>query len=261
MRVTPLQLNLIWHQPAANRAHIASCIKDLAHKTDLIVLPEMFTSGFTQFPEDINQQDSTIEWMQTQAAASGAAIVGSLAFEKALAGVAEQAPFVNRMVFVEPNGDVHTYDKVHLFRMAGEHKRYQAGTGRKVIAYRDWRILLTVCYDLRFPVFCRNQNDYDMMLCVANWPAARRMHWRSLLQARAIENHAYVIGVNRVGIDGNGLEYSGDSMVLDMKGEYLFDGAGGKESHSTVLLDKQTLCDYRESFPVWQDADPFTLLT
>lgn len=258
IRVTVAQINCLWHRPDANRQYLAELFSEVAGKTDLIVLPEMFTSGFTQFPEKVDSQYS-IEWMQQQAERCNAAIVGSLAVELPAADEMDSSDFVNRLVFVEPSGVYHYYDKVHLFTMADEHKRYRAGNERKLIHYQGWRILPIICYDLRFPVFCRNQNDYDLMLCVANWPFARRLHWRSLLQARAIENQAYVVGVNRVGTDGNGLQYNGDSMVISMQGEHLFDGQAGKEALVTVALEQEALKQYRDKFPVWQDADGFTL--
>ena len=260
LRVTPAQVDCLWHKPEENRQRLAQLFLAISGKTDLIVLPEMFTSGFTQFPEAVNCQSPTIEWMQAQAARHNTAIAGSIAVQTQAASDGTKASYVNRLVFVEPSGEYHTYDKVHLFTMADEQLRYQPGNERKVIEYRGWRILLTICYDLRFPVFCRNQNDYDLMLCVANWPEARRVHWRALLQARAIENQGFVIGVNRVGTDGNGLHYTGDSMVVDMLGEHLFDGSTGIETLPVVNLDKKALEVYREQFPAWQDADNFKLL-
>ncbi|MFT5118931.1 MAG: omega-amidase, partial [Kiritimatiellia bacterium] len=173
--------------------------------------------------------------------------------------------FVNRLFFVTPgsdgdgDGELHYYDKCHLFAMGGEHERYQPGKQRSVVNYKGWRFLLTVCYDLRFPVFCRNRNDYDVMLCVANWPQSRRHPWRTLLQARAIENQAYVLGVNRVGKDGNGLEYSGDSMAVNFWGEIVADGPQGKEQLLNATLDRETLLAARKSFPVANDADAFEL--
>lgn len=260
LRITAAQVDCAWHQPEANRQRLSKLLANVAGATDLILLPEMFTSGFTLFPESFDGEAESLRWMQEQANSLNAAIAGSLAFQIAEPSETLSTPnYVNRFIFVEPSGNHHYYDKVHLFKMGDEHKRYQAGGERKIIEYRGWRILLTVCYDLRFPVFCRNQNDYDLMCCVANWPSSRRLHWRSLLQARAIENQAYVAGVNRVGVDGKDLHYGGDSMVLDMKGEPLFDGGDGRESISTVALDYAALTRYREQFPAWQDADAFTL--
>ena len=255
LRVSLVQTDLVWHDPAANLKQLASTLAPLAEETDLIVLPEMFTSGFTTHPETVADGHIATRWLIDQAARLKAAITGSIACQ--VEAAADQPAFVNRLLFVTPEGEVMHYDKVHLFRMADEHKRYQAGGQRTIINYCGWRLLLTVCYDLRFPVFCRNQNDYDGMVCVANWPAVRRHHWRSLLQARAIENQAYVFGVNRVGIDGNDLSYSGDSLAIDFSGETLIDQEG--EWLKTVTASQSRLQQYRDRFPAWKDADTFSL--
>lgn len=266
LRLTLVQTALHWHNPEANRQLLQNKWQHLKGKTDLVVLPEMFTSGFTQHPEDFNDtsqlghqygDSQTFVWLKEQAQYLGAAITGSVACHFDTSVDTSAPAFVNRMVFVKPSGECLFYDKVHLFRMANEHQRYQAGSQRTVISYQGWRLLLTVCYDLRFPVFCRNRQDYDLMLCVANWPAARREHWRTLLKARAIENQSYVAGVNRVGIDGNKLAYAGDSMIVDAQGNILLDQEG--EWLETRALSKKALIHYRESFPAWQDADDFTL--
>ncbi|MFT6968981.1 MAG: omega-amidase [Cellvibrionaceae bacterium] len=277
LRVTLVQTALCWLDPVANRQQLEEKFLALKGKTDLVVLPEMFTSGFTVEPEIMHDANGTVAWLQAQAQFLGAAITGSVACDltdqdiignetasKNISGNlvsnigGDNKPrFVNRMLFVTPQGEMFNYDKVHLFKMADEHKRYQAGNERCVINYMGWRILLTVCYDLRFPVFCRNRNDYDMMLCVANWPKARAYHWRSLLIARAIENQAFVVGVNRVGTDGNGLEYSGDSLAIDYLGELLVDKPN--EWVETLVFDLQALVDYRQRFRAWEDADDFAL--
>ncbi len=269
LRTTLVQTDLSWLDPVANRQMLEEKFLALKGKTDLIVLPEMFTSGFTIEPERMNDTNGTVAWMQAQAKLLGAAITGSVACDLSLqdANVSESAAenisdnnnprFVNRMLFVTPQGDFFQYDKVHLFKMADEHKRYQAGNERCVITYKGWRILLTVCYDLRFPVFCRNKNDYDLMLCVANWPSGRAHHWRSLLMARAIENQTYVVGVNRVGKDGNGLDYSGDSLAIDFLGELLVDKPN--EWVETLVFDQQALTAYRQRFRAWEDADEFVI--
>ena len=251
--VAAVQPNLEWLAPEKNLAYLDEMILALPHKVDLIVLPEMFASGFTQKPESIASGNRALEWMHQQAERHDAAIVGSVACE------VEPGHYVNRLLFVTPQGEAKHYDKTHLFRMADEHKRYFAGKDRKVIHYRGWRLLLSVCYDLRFPVFCRNRQDYDLMLCVANWPEVRRHAWRTLLTARAIENQAYVVGVNRVGTDGNGLQYRGDSMIVNYQGEPLVDGDDGNEQVLFSSLSMSALQEARESFPVWQDADSFTL--
>jgi predicted amidohydrolase len=277
LRVTLVQTALCWLDPVANRQQLEEKFLALKGKTDLIVLPEMFTSGFTVEPEIMHDANGSVAWLQAQAQFLGAAITGSVACDLKDQGVignetasknisgnlvgnigGDNKPrFVNRMLFVTPQGEMFNYDKVHLFKMADEHKRYQAGNERCVINYMGWRILLTVCYDLRFPVFCRNRNDYEMMLCVANWPKARAYHWRSLLIARAIENQAFVVGVNRVGTDGNGLEYSGDSLAIDYLGELLVDKPN--EWVETLVFDPQALVDYRQRFRAWEDADDFAL--
>lgn len=261
LRVTPVQTNLHWHDPEANRQALAIKMAELAGQTDIIVLPEMFTSGFTLIPERDGVNTDTIDWLLEQSSLLGAAITGSIAYQLESGHLGaqplEKPPFVNRLLFARPDGKLEYYDKVHLFRMGDEHKRYNSGNQRKIIQYKQWRLLLTVCYDLRFPVFCRNQDDYDLMICVANWPESRRDHWRTLLKARAIENQAYVVGVNRVGTDGNGLSYSGDSMVLDCRGEALIDQPG--EWLDTAELSYDLMEKYRSKFPVWQDADVFSL--
>ncbi|MGH1486344.1 MAG: amidohydrolase [Cellvibrionaceae bacterium] len=265
LRVTLVQTSLEWHNPEANRAALSKKLEPVKGSTDLIVLPEMFTSGFTSHPEDIEAGSHTVEWLREQACQLNAAITGSIACHVVGSDSDKgdtNKTYVNRLLFVTPEGELQYYDKVHLFRMGGEHKRYQAGEQRCVISYKGWRLLMTVCYDLRFPVFCRNTTqedryDYDAMVCVANWPESRREHWRTLLKARAIENQAFVVGVNRVGVDGNNLSYSGDSLAVDCYGTLLVDETG--EWVNTVQLSQKAMLEYRQKFPVWQDADSFSL--
>ena len=254
LRVSLVQTELTWQNAAANRAHFTALLKPLANHTDLIVLPEMFTTGFMMQPEAYAEafEGETLTWLIQEARQLNAAIAGSVAMKVAQG-------FVNRLLFVTPEGDVHYYDKRHLFRMGNEQQHYQAGTERKVFNYRGWRIFPQVCYDLRFPVFMRNHNDYDLAIVVANWPAARRLVWRTLLQARAIENQSYVVGVNRVGKDGNGLEYSGDSLAINFRGEMMIDQSIGEAFMETTRLDLATLQAFREQFPAWQDSDTFEL--
>ena len=220
---------------------------------DIIVLPEMFTTGFAmEAAKQSMPQEEVVEWMQAKAEQTNAMIAGSAALQT------ERGP-VNRFLLVEPGGKTHFYDKRHLFRMADEHHHYEAGTERVVFEWRGWRILPLVCYDLRFPVWSRNHNDYDLALYVANWPAPRSLHWQSLLVARAIENQAYVAGCNRVGTDGNGHHYRGDSRIISPQGEII----ATAEPHQATRLDADlslaALQEYREKFPAWQDADPFTI--
>jgi predicted amidohydrolase len=253
LKISLLQTTLAWQQPAANRDRLAALMAPLAGQTDLILLPEMFTTGFTMAPETVAEPMSgpTLAWLREQAATLGAAVCGSV--------VIEEQGYRNRLLFVRADGAVEYYDKRHLFRMANEQRHYVAGASRKVIQYRGWRILPQVCYDLRFPVWCRNRNDYDLLLCVANWPSPRRHAWRTLLLARAIENQCYLAGVNRVGQDGKGVEYSGDSLLVDFKGQALLDAPVGEAFVKTATLDGEALRQFRHTFPVWQDADPFTL--
>ncbi len=254
LRISLVQPELHWQDPEANRLMFEQLLAPLSGSTDLVVLPEMFTTGFTMAPEGLAEpeQGPTLDWMHQQSVRLGAAICGSLV-------TATARGFVNRLLFVTPDGETHSYDKRHLFRMADEHQHYAPGTRRVLIEYRGWRILPTVCYDLRFPVFLRNRNDYDLMVCVANWPAARRHPWRVLLQARAIENLCYVAGVNRVGQDGKGVNYSGDSMLVDFKGVAVLDQSSGVPFVETTTLSARALAKFRAAFPAWQDADMFEL--
>ncbi len=252
LKVVLVQRELIWESPERNRAQISQELAQHAESQDLIVLPEMFTTGFSMnaLANAEPPGGDTEQWMLQQARHLDCAITGSIA-------VREDKKVFNRMLFATPE-TLHYYDKRHLFRMAGEHKRYQSGDRRVVINWRGWGILLQVCYDLRFPVFSRNREDYDLALFVANWPAARRMHWRQLLVARAIENLACVVGVNRIGSDANGLDYSGDSMAVSADGELLLDLQDEATTRS-VTLDAKALEAYRQRFPAHADADQFQL--
>lgn len=252
LSVTLIQCELAWEQPRDNRQQIGSIIAGLAQATDLILLPEMFTTGFSMnaLANAEPPGGDTEQWLRELAVRHDCALAGSIAV-KADHGV------YNRMLFATPAGVQH-YDKRHLFRMAGEHNRYLPGTERVVVGWRGWRILLQVCYDLRFPVFSRNREDYDLALYVANWPSARRQHWRQLLVARAIENLACVAGVNRIGSDARGLDYSGDSLAIAADGTVLHDMAN-ENGAARVVLSGAALQTYREVFPCQLDADSFQL--
>lgn len=260
LRVSLVQTDLHWQDGPANRGMFTEKLEALCDKTDLIILPEVFSTGFTENTKIATNDDATatLAWMKQMAATCNAALYGSV-----VQPVADG--FTNRGYFVEPEGKVTHYDKVHLFRMANEQDRYNAGAERVSVAYKGWNILLTICYDLRFPVFNRNtvgndgQLEYDLMLCVANWPAARALPWRTLLQARAIENLAYVAGVNRVGVDGNDLKYNGDSMVVSYNGRHLIDQVAEQEFVETTSLSREKLHTFREKFPAYLDADKFSL--
>ncbi len=250
LKLTLLQQPLVWMDGAANLGFFEQLLNEI-HYRDLIVLPEMFTSGFAMeaATHSLSEND-VVTWMRQQAAKTNAMLAGSAAVQK-------NGAAVNRFYCCEPDGQIHFYDKRHLFRMAGEHQHYQAGNQRTVIEWRGWRILLQICYDLRFPVFSRNRNDYDLALYVANWPEARIQHWQTLLQARAIENQSYVAGCNRTGEDPKGHIYSGDSLILGPQGEILTRAEPHHPARLDADLSLEVLRHYREVFPAWQDADDF----
>lgn len=252
LNVALLQTALAWQNPQANRQQLAEQISRI-EDVDIIVLPEMFTTGFSMQSQDIAEPEGdTLNWLKHQAQQIGAALVGSVATRT-------DKGCVNRCYFVTPEGQVTAYDKKHLFRMAGEHQAYVAGDQRVVVSWCGWRLLLQVCYDLRFPVFSRNCQDYDVALYVANWPAARRHAWRTLLQARAIENQAFVLGCNRVGTDGNAVQYSGDSLIIDYLGQVVAEKAVAQPTVLRATLDYAQLKQYRQQFPAHMDADAFVL--
>lgn len=252
LKISLLQQPLVWMDGQANLRHFDVQLEGLSGR-DIIVLPEMFTTGFAMeaAKQSLSEQD-VIAWMRDKARQNNALIAASAALQT------EQGA-VNRFLLVEPEGNVHRYDKRHLFRMANEHQHYEAGRERVVFSWRGWRILPLVCYDLRFPVWSRNRDDYDLLLYVANWPAPRSLHWQALLVARAIENQAWVAGCNRVGTDGNGHHYRGDSLVVSPQGEIVADADPHQATRIDAQLSLEALREYRKQFPAWQDADPFTL--
>lgn len=254
LTVALLQQELAWHDHAANRRVLGTAIAAIGKPVDLIVLPEMFSTGFTMQPELVHETmtGETVAWLQDQAHASGAVVCGSLSMRN------DAGRFVNRLMWMRPDGTHTHYDKRHLFRMSGEHEHYAPGGDRVIVTLREWRICLQVCYDLRFPVWSRNRGDYDALLYVANWPAARQHAWATLLQARAIENQSYVIAVNRVGVDGNRLAYDGGSCVLSPSGETLV-LARTLSCTPVMTLDGDVLTSYRAAFPAWRDADEFSI--
>lgn len=252
LKITVLQETLSWMDGEANLRHFDTQLAGLTGR-DLILLPEMFTTGFAmEAAKSSLPEAQVIEWLHHHARRTDALVGGSAAIQT-------EHGAVNRFLLVEPDGTLHQYDKRHLFRMADEHHHYLPGEQRQVFEWRGWRILPQICYDLRFPVFSRNRNDYDLALYVANWPAPRALHWQALLLARAIENQAYVAGCNRVGSDGNQHHYSGDSQIISPQGEIL----SAAEPHQRARLDAGLSLDalkaYRERFPAWQDADRFSL--
>ncbi|CNI26730.1 putative hydrolase [Yersinia aldovae] len=253
LKLTLLQQPLVWLDAQANLRHFDMLLEPIQQR-DVIVLPEMFTTGFAMnAAENALPETEVIDWLRHWAARTDALIGGSVALNTPDGAV-------NRFLLVQPDGTIHHYDKRHLFRMAGEHHHYLAGKERKVIEWRGWRILPQVCYDLRFPLWSRNQQDYDLALYVANWPAARTKHWQTLLAARAIENQAYVAGCNRVGDDNNGHHYQGDSVILDAQGEILAQTEPGQAARLDAELSLKALLSYREAFPAWRDSDKFLLV-
>jgi omega-amidase len=254
LTITLLQTALHWHDREANLTMFSEKLSVLNQPTNLIVLPEMFTTGFSMdAPAYAEQMEGPVlDWMARTARQHQAVVTGSVIVEEA-------GKYYNRLLWMRPDGTCEQYDKKHLFRMAGEDRVYTAGTQKRVVELKGWNICPLVCYDLRFPVWSRNvRNQYDLLLYVANWPEVRAQAWKTLLQARAIENLAYCVGVNRVGQDGNGIAYAGDSMVVDPKGQVLL-SASRLECLPTLTLSKQDLIQFREKFPAQLDADDFEI--
>ncbi len=253
LTVALIQSSLVWEDPTANRAVFDEKIRSISQDVDVIVLPEMFTTGFTMTPENVDENEGirTVEWMQQMAQETGAGIVGSIAFS-------EDGKFYNRLYFVEPDKGFATYDKRHTFTLAGEHKKYQSGEKKVMIDYKGFRFYPLICYDLRFPVWARNAVNYDALIYVANWPKPRIAAWDALLKARAIENMAYCLGVNRVGFDELGHEYPGHSSVYDVLGNQL--ALSTEEEILYVTLDKEHIEKNREKLQFLEDRDAFTLL-
>jgi omega-amidase len=256
LRVSLIQQSLAWQNPSANRDHFDALLAPLANNTDVIVLPEMFPTGFSMDVEKLAEPPNgpTSKWIETKARELNCAVTGSLT-------VKDADHYYNRLLWAAPSAEVHHYDKRHLFRMAKEHDHFTPG-GRNALSvqWRGFQICPLVCYDLRFPVYSRRRPglEYDVLIYVASWPAARRQAWRTLLKARAIENQAFVVGVNRIGTDGNGIGYCGDSVVHDYLGEPLAE-LTNESAVTTVELDGDALKGFRERFPAHLDADRFTL--
>ena len=254
LTITLVQADLSWEEPAANRDYFDRVLTSVAGTTDLVILPEMFATGFTMAGDEVAEtmDGESVAWLKKKAAALKAHLAGSLV-------IRANGQIYNRLVWATPEGELSHYDKRHLFRMSGEHKVYAAGAKRLTVSIGPWRICPFICYDLRFPVWTRNvENGYDVAVFVANWPAARAAHWKALLPARAIENQAYVLGVNRIGHDGNGHAYAGDTLAIDFQGRVLFDARDRALAH-TLTLDRDALETYRRNFPAWRDADAWAL--
>jgi len=254
MKIALIQSELVWENPSENLKLMQEKINSITSDVDLIVLPEMFTSGFTMNPKDVAEtmQGDTILWLKATAKAKNCALTGSIVIE-------ENGNYFNRLVFVFPDGTVQKYDKRHLFTLAGEDKIYTAGTEKRIVDYKEFKICPLICYDLRFPVFARNVENYDVLLYVANWPKPRINAWDILLKARAVENMSYVVGVNRTGLDGNQHEYIGHSQVVDFLGNYLLEPQE-HEGIFTVELDKNTMLQTRAKFAFLNDKDDFQIV-
>lgn len=252
--ITLIQTSLHWEDRPGNLEKFTRLLSRIEGHTDLIVLPEMFTTGFSMNAQALAEtaEGATMSWLKEKASGLGCVITGSLIF-------AEGGRFFNRLIWMRPDGSYDHYDKRHLFRMAGEHEHFAAGSRRLVTDLNGWRFCPLICYDLRFPVWSRSRGDYDALVFIANWPEPRGLAWKSLLPARAIENQAYAIGVNRIGTDGNDRSYSGDSGVYDPSGVLLSQIRPHEESIETVTLSGGKLVDYREEFQVALDADSFSI--
>ncbi len=255
LKIAIIQSDLVWENPERNRQNFAEKIKQITESIDVIVLPEMFTSGFTMNPDHVfeTMNGKTIEWMKEIAKRANAAICGSFV-------VSENYQYYNRFAFATPDGDIESYDKRHTFTLAGEDKVYKAGTKKVIIDYKGWKLCPLVCYDLRFPVWARNVENYDVLLYVANWPKPRINAWDVLLKARAIENMSYCIGVNRVGLDNKNYEYSGHSAAYDGLGNLLTSLKNDKEGIEVVSLDKKHVSTIRNKLKFLDDRDTFTVM-
>lgn len=266
LTITIIQPNLHWENKRANLDMLSQKIESIREKTEVVILPEMFSTGFSMHTEMLAEEmdGETIQWMKRISADKKIILTGSIIIE-------EGEKYFNRLIWMLPNGEYGYYDKRHLFAYANEHQHYAAGNKRLIARAKGWKINLMVCYDLRFPVWARQSSspslspggegqgqEYDLAVFVANWPEKRSHAWKTLLQARAIENQCYVVGVNRVGEDGNKIYYSGDSMIVDPLGEILYQKAN-EEDIFTYTLQKEKLDEVRERFPFWKDADEFNL--
>lgn len=252
LRIAAIQTSLIWESPKQNLVHFDQVFKSLTSKVDLIILPEMFSTGFSMNSHilAVSMESEHVEWMQRKAKEYNAAITGSLIIK-------ENGQHFNRLLFVYPDGKKEYYDKRHLFSLAGEQNHYTPGEAQKIVELKGFRIALNICYDLRFPVWSRNNDQYDMALYVANWPAKRSYSWSTLLKARAIENQTFVVGVNRIGKDENGLDYSGDSAIINFDGSTLQESQKEEVLYQSLNLDE--LQAFRSKFQFLNDRDAFTI--
>jgi omega-amidase len=256
LKIALVQIDLVWENPEQNKVNISKKIDAVSEKTDLIILPEMFTTGFTMNPYDFAEtmDGEFIFWLKNIAKEKNTAITGSLIIK-------DSNNYYNRLIFVFPSGKIQTYDKRHTFTFAGEDKVFTAGNNKLIIEYKGWRICPLICYDLRFPVWARNLENYDLLIYVANWPKPRINAWSTLLKARAIENMSYCVGVNRVGVDKRNNEYTGNSAAFDCLGKKISITKPNVESVETINLNKNNLIKNREKFQFLNDRDDFKIIT
>lgn len=249
LRLTLVQADLRWEDSLANLGHFENLLKRIEWPTDLIILPEMFSTGFSMNSQRLAESmgGQTIQWMKSKAAHFQSAVMGSVIIK-------EGESYFNRLIFMQPDGNFSTYDKKHLFSLATEDEHYKAGTKRLIEYVKDWKICPLICYDLRFPEWARNREEYDVLVFVANWPKPRRNHWKTLLAARAVENQCYVAAVNRVGKDGNNLDYSGDSGVYDFNGQ-IVEEKSEEEAVFSLVLKKEPLIEFRKKLPFLKDQE------
>ncbi|TBM98989.1 amidohydrolase [Hyunsoonleella flava] len=255
LKIALVQTDLVWENPEQNRLNFGEKIKSIKEEVDIIILPEMFTSGFTMNAKSVAEtmDGVTVSWLKDMAKTVQSAVAGSVV-------ISEDGSYFNRFLFVEPSGKLSYYDKRHTFTLAGEHKVYTAGKSKLILDYEGWRICPLVCYDLRFPVWARNTENYDILLYVANWPVPRIDAWDALLKARAIENMSYSIGVNRIGVDGANIGYCGSSACYDVLGKKISEIPMNKEVIEIVNLSKNHIRKYRNALKFLEDRDEFNLL-
>lgn len=264
LTITLIQTNLFWEDKKANLQMLQQKIESIKEKTEIVILPEMFTTGFSMKPELLAEKmnGETVQWMKKIAAEKKVIITGSVMIEDPSAN-AQGGKYFNRLIWMLPNGEFGVYDKRHLFAFADEQDHYSAGSKKLIASVKGWKINLQICYDLRFPIWARQspgdvENKYDLLINVANWPVKRSVAWKTLLRARAIENQCFVAGVNRVGEDGNKISYNGESSIIDPMGEIIYQKES-EEDIFTFTLQKEVVEETRDKFPFWKDADHFII--
>ncbi|MCD8407212.1 nitrilase family protein [Tenacibaculum dicentrarchi] len=259
LKAVLIQSDLVWENPTENRIKFEEKINKLSSDVDLIILPEMFTTGFSMKANHLAETMSgdTVNWMKRLSKEKNCAITGSIIIKEKAFNSEEKELYYNRLLFVHPSGKIDFYDKKHLFTLAGEQKIFTAGTKKSIVNYKDWKICLLICYDLRFPTWARNTENYDLLLYVASWPSSRIEAWDTLLKARSIENMSYTIGINRVGTDANGHQYNGNSVCYDMLGNCISKNNNSEEISLSITLDKEKQTEIRSKFGFLNDKDAF----